>query len=261
MDQRIKVADAVVKYGGQLIFEIFHKTISIREKTRHDYVTDVDLEIEKLFDREIKKIFPEDAILGEENGSTAGTTGYLWVIDPLDGTNNFVKGIPMSGIQIAIYKDNKIFYATIFNPFTNQLYFAKKGEGAHLQDFNKDYTSLLQVSDNALNESLLIFDAGIAKGEHPEIDIFNSFMGKIGWLRVFGVAVLDLPLIAMGSADILISSIAKPMDIAPGCLLIEEAGGVITEFDGSPWTINSTNIIAGNKTNHTQALEIMKNNH
>lgn len=258
MDERIKAADQIVKYGGQLIFEAFHKSIEVKEKTRHDYVTEVDMEIENLFDREINKIFPGDAVLGEENGSIEGTNGYLWVIDPLDGTNNFVKGIPQAGIQIAIYKDGQIFYATIFNPFTNQLYFSKKGEGAHMQDFSKGYRSLLKVSNVGLEESMLIFDSSIAKGDHPEIDVFNAFMGKIGWLRVFGVAVLDLPLIALGSADILVSNIPKPVDIAPGCLLIEEAGGVITDFEGKPWSLHSKNIIAANRNNHAEALEVIK---
>jgi myo-inositol-1(or 4)-monophosphatase len=258
MDQRIKVANHVVKYGGQLIFETFHTSLAVREKTRHDYVTEVDEEIETLFEHEIKRVFPDDAILGEEHGSTDGGSGYLWVIDPLDGTNNFVKGVPQAGIQIAIYKDNEIFYAAVFNPFVNQLYTSQKGQGAHLEDFNKGYTSALTVSETSLYDSMMIFDSSIANGDHPELDIFNAFMGNIGWLRIFGVAVLDLPLIALGSADILISNIPKPMDIAPGCLLIQEAGGVITDFDGKPWTLHSKNIIAGNKSNHPEALKIVQ---
>jgi myo-inositol-1(or 4)-monophosphatase len=259
MDERIKVANHVVRYGGQLIFEALHTSLAVREKTRHDYVTEVDQEIENLFDKEIKRLFPDDAILGEENVAIEGTSGYLWVLDPLDGTNNFVKGIPQAGIQLAIHKDGEIQYAAIFNPFVNQLYFSPRGSGAHVEDFNKGYRSKLSVSDANLAESMLIFDSSIAKGDHPEIDIFNAFMGEIGWLRVFGVAVLDLPLIALGSADILVSNIPKPVDIAAGCLLIEEAGGVITDFNGNPWTLHSKNIIAANAANHGEALKIIQN--
>jgi myo-inositol-1(or 4)-monophosphatase len=258
MEERIKVANHVVKYGGQLIFEAFHTSLAVREKSRHDYVTEVDEEIEKLFDKEIKKLFPDDAILGEEYEAIEGTSGYLWVIDPLDGTNNFVKGIPQAGIQLAVFKDGEPLYAAIFNPFVNQLYYAEKGKGAHLEDFNKGYSSRLQVSDVSLAESMLIFDSSIANGDHPELDIFSAFMGNIGWLRVFGVAVLDLPLVALGSADILVSNIPKPVDIAGGCLLIEEAGGIITDFEGKPWTLHSKNIIAANPNNHSEALKIIQ---
>ena len=116
----------------------------------------------------------------------------------------------------------------------------------------------MQVSSNALAESMLIYDAGIAKGETTSKAIFNAFLGNVGWVRIFGVAAIDLPLIALGSADLLVSNIPKPMDIAPGCLFIEEAGGVITDFDGNPWSMNSKNIVVGNKLNHPKALAVVK---
>jgi len=258
VEHRIKVAEHIVKYGAQLILEAFHTSISKQEKTRHDYVTEIDQRIEDLVDKEIKALFPDDAILGEENEKIEGNSGYLWVVDPLDGTNNFVKGIPQAGIQIAIYKENEIIYGAIVNPFVGQMYVANKGEGAFVEDLSRGYRTRLQVSRNELSETLMIYDAGIVKGESPSREIFNSFLGKVGWVRIFGVAVLDLPLIALGSADLLITNIPKPMDIAPGCLLIEEAGGVVTDFDGKPWSLNSKNVLLGNQRNHSYALEIIR---
>jgi myo-inositol-1(or 4)-monophosphatase len=153
----------------------------------------------------------------------------------------------------------EIIYGAILNPFVGQMYIATKGQGAFAEDLIRGYRAHLQVSDNALSESMLIYDAGIAKGEATSKAIFNAFLGNVGWVRIFGVAVLDLPLIALGSADVLVSNIPKPMDIAPGCLLIEEAGGVITDFAGNPWTLHSKNIIAANKNNHSQALQVIQN--
>ncbi|MDQ5886376.1 MAG: monophosphatase, partial [Patescibacteria group bacterium] len=134
MEDRIKAAEHIIKHGGQLIHDSFHTSLTKREKTRHDYVTEIDEKIENLIDNEIRKLFPNDAILGEENGKTEGSSGYLWVVDPLDGTNNFVKGIPQAGIQIAIYKDNQILYGVVLNPFVQQMYEATKGGGAYVVD-------------------------------------------------------------------------------------------------------------------------------
>lgn len=258
MDERIKAAERIIKQGGDFIHEAFHTSFTKHEKTRHDYVTEIDQTIENLIDKEIRSLFPDDAILGEENGTIEGTSGYLWVIDPLDGTNNFVKGIPQAGIQIAIHKDNAIVYGVVLNPFVQQMYVAQKGGGAYVEDLRNGYRVAMHVSDNTLAESMLIYDSGIAQGEANSIAIFNCFLGNIGWVRVFGVAAVDLPLIALGSADLLVSNIPKPMDIAPGCLFIEEAGGIITDFDGKPWSLHSNNIVVGNRQNHADALRLVQ---
>lgn len=258
MEERIKVALEIIKHGGQKIFERFHTSIATKEKTRHDFVTEVDQEIEDLFDKKVRSLFPDDRIIGEENGVIEGNSGYTWVVDPLDGTNNFVKGIPQSGIQIAIYKNEEIVYGAILNPFVHQLYTAERGKGAFVEDLHNHYTVQLSVGNNSLEDSMLIYDAGIVKGESPSREIFNAFLGKVGWIRIFGVAVLDLPLVALGSSDLLVSNIPKPMDIAPGCLLIEEAGGVITDFEGKKWSLDSSNIVAGTPANHKQALDLVK---
>lgn len=258
MEERIKVAERIIKHGGDLIHDRFHTSIKKREKTRHDYVTEIDQSIERYVDREVKKAFPEDAILGEEYGSIKGKSEYLWVIDPLDGTNNFVKGIPQSGIQIAIYKDDQILFGAILNPFVQQMYVAQKGQGAFVEDLRNGYRVRLEVSASSLAESLFIYDAGIASGNSASTKIFNAFLGHVGWVRIYGVAVLDLPFIALGSADLLVSNIPKPMDIAPGCMLVEEAGGVITDFEGRPWNLYSKNIVVGNAKNHSEALAIIQ---
>jgi myo-inositol-1(or 4)-monophosphatase len=258
MNDRIEAAERIIKHGGDFIHDSFHTSFKKREKTRHDYVSEIDETIENLIDKEVKVLFPEDAILGEENGETKGTSGYTWVIDPLDGTNNFIKGIPQAGIQIAIHKDGVIVYGVVLNPFVQQMYVAQKGQGAFVEDLRNGYRVKMQVSDNTLAESMLIYDAGIAKGEATSKTIFNAFLGNVGWVRIFGVAAVDLPLIALGSADLLVSNIPKPMDIAPGCLFIEEAGGIITDFDGKPWSLYSRNIVVGNKWNHPEALAVVK---
>jgi myo-inositol-1(or 4)-monophosphatase len=155
MDERIKAAERIIKHGGDLIHNSFHTSITKREKTRHDYVTEIDEKIERLVNQEIRSLFPDDAILGEEYGEVAGKSDYLWVIDPLDGTNNFVKGIPQAGIQIAIHKDGEIVYGVVLNPFVQQMYVAQKGQGAFVEDLRNGYRVKMEVSDNGLSESML----------------------------------------------------------------------------------------------------------
>lgn len=144
MEQRISAAERIIKHGANIIHDSFLTSIVKREKTRHDYVTEIDEFIESLVDREIKALFPDDAILGEELGDISGTSGYLWVIDPLDGTNNFVKGIPQAGIQIAIYHDGLILYGVILNPFVQQMYEARRGEGAYVENLQNGSRVRLQ---------------------------------------------------------------------------------------------------------------------
>ncbi len=257
MDPRIEVAERVIRHGAELIHKSFHTSYTKREKSRSDFVTDIDESIEDLISKEIKSRFPDDAIFGEENGESAGTSGYMWIVDPLDGTNNFVKGIPQAGIQLAISKDGEVVYGIVLNPFVQQMYVVEKGKGAYVVDLRNDYRVKMQVSDNKLAKSMMVYDSSIAFGEASSKAVFNNFLGKVGWVRIFGVAVIDLPVVALGSADLLVSNVPKMVDIAAGCLLIEEAGGKVTDFEGKPWSIYSKNIVASNGTNHAEALAII----
>ncbi len=139
------------------------------------------------------------------------------------------------------------------------MYVAQKGHDAYVEDLRNGYrVEICRSPDNALAESVLIYDAGIAKREAESKTIFSAFLGNVGWVRIFGIMAIDLSLIALGSADLLVSNIPKPMDIAPGCLFIEEARDIITDFQGNPWSMHSKNIVVGNKQNHADVLRIVQ---
>lgn len=258
LDQRIKIAEHIAEYAGRLIIESFKHSITTKEKSRHDYVTEIDTEIEDLARKEILSIFSEDSILGEEEGLVDGDSRFLWVIDPLDGTNNYVHGIPQAGVQIAVYHGSSIEFAVIHNPFTATFYRTRPGKGAMESNLHHEYQRRLAVSEKPLSDSLVIFDAGIASRENPTNRIFDQLVGQIGFMRVYGVAVLDFPFVASGAADLLISSIPKPVDIAAGCLLVQEAGGVISDFAGRPWDLNSKSIVAGSKLAVSAAVKVIE---
>jgi len=244
--------------GGKIILDNFQYVKSSWEKTKDDYVTNVDLEIEKKITAEIKKRFPEDGILAEEGETKEGKSEYIWIIDPLDGTNNYVRGIPQAGIQIALEKNGKTSSGVIYNPFVQEMYVAKRGQFAY-KEFLDGSRKRIKVSNKKLKDSFMIFEAGLKKDESGlKKSIFDEMLKEVGHVRIYGVAVQDLPYVACGRAEILISLMSKPMDIAAGILLIEEAGGRVTTIDGEPANQYSKNFIASNGIVHDSVLEIVK---
>ena len=245
--------------GGKIILKNFQYVQNSWEKTKDDYVTNVDLEIEKKITEEIKRRFPEDGILAEEGETKEGKSKYKWIIDPLDGTNNYVRGIPQAGIQIALEKNGETYSGIIYNPFAKEIYTAKKGQHAY-KEFLDGSRKRIKVSDRNLKNSLMVFEGGLKKDESGlKKSIFDEMLKEVGHVRIYGVAVQDLPYVACGRAEILISLIPKPMDIAAGILLIKEAGGKVTTIDGKPANQYSKNFIASNRIVHDSVLEIVKN--
>jgi myo-inositol-1(or 4)-monophosphatase len=256
--RRVELAKKLVMEGGEVIRKNIGKSIKSREKTKNDFVTEIDTQIETSFIKKISRLFPEDSIWGEEGGERKGVSPYKWLIDPLDGTNNFVRGIPHCGIQIAICYKDEVVDGFIFNPFMEELYFASKSKGAFCKNMKTRVTKRAKVSEFSLKESSLIFTSGIAKNRERSAHLFD-FIGNVARIRIYGVAVLDLPFVAFGNADLLVSDDPKPYDIAAGCLLVEEAGGRVTDFQGNPWTPNIKTLLATNGKNFQEALAITRN--
>jgi myo-inositol-1(or 4)-monophosphatase len=244
--------------GGKIILDNFQKVHNSWEKTKDDYSTNVDLEIEENLMREIKKRFPEDGILSEESEKKEGKSEYVWIMDPLDGTNNYVRGIPQAGIQIALEKNGKTSSGIIYNPFVQEIYTVKRGQHAY-KELLDGSRKRIKVSNKKLKDSFMIFEAGLKKDETGlKKLIFDEMIKEVGHVRIYGVAAQDLPYVACGRADALISLMAKPWDVATGILLIEEAGGRVTTIDGKTANQYSNNLIASNGVVHNQVLEIVK---
>jgi myo-inositol-1(or 4)-monophosphatase len=233
--------------------EIEHLQVS--QKGPGDFVSAADLKAEKILRMELQKARPRFGFLLEEGGEIAGEdTHHRWIIDPIDGTTNFLHGIPHFAISIGLEMDGEIIAGLVFNPITDEMYYAEKGKGAFLNDRR------LRVSARSnLNESVIA--TGIPfhgrPGHEPFLKQLERVMGEVAGVRRMGTASLDLAYVAAGRCDGFWEMGLKPWDIAAGIILVREAGGFITELDGGKNFMVSGNVVAANPKLHKQLLSLV----
>ena len=237
LQDRVELAHYIASNAGSVITDLYHKKIRTEQKEVNDFVTELDKSIESMALKTIKQKFPGDGFYGEENLSIDPENGFEWIVDPIDGTNNYIRGLPLCGFQVALVDTKEVVFGLIHRPLTQEIYTATKGGGAHYENRLTGERRKLSVSSRNLASSIGIFDAKVGKSGNPSSEILKKLIDKINMVRVFGVAVFDLPAVAEGSVEFLVSGIARKYDIAPGMLLIKEAGGVAYASDGSDISI------------------------
>ncbi|MBL7772071.1 MAG: inositol monophosphatase [Chitinophagaceae bacterium] len=258
MDDQLKnTLLRAVHAGADVLRHYFEGTFEVHSKdSLNNLVTEVDQKAENVIIEVIKSDFPEHFILSEEVGELSTSSNYKWVIDPIDGTVNFAHSIPICCISIGLEKDGLLMMGAVFNPFMNELFFAEKGKGATLN--NKP----LSVSKNANLESACLVTGfpyrWVDVGTDP-ISVFERFI-RLGLpVRRLGSAALDLCWVAAGRFDGFWEYNLNPWDIAAGYLIVEEAGGRITNFNGDPYSIYDKQTLATNGNIHDQMLLVIKN--
>lgn len=251
---RDKAGIEAAKKAGKILIENFNKIHKISKKADGTLVTDVDLKMEKQIVNVIRRKFSGDEILSEENAYPVKGAHYKWIIDPLDGTHNYIRGVNIVGISIALAFNKEIVMGIIYMPFTEELYFASKGEGSYLNG------KKIYVSNKTLRETTLIYDSNIIN-EQTEVMLqhLKKLKNKVFIMRMFGSTARSLSYIAEGKADLEIEYTDKVWDFAAGALLIEEAGGKFTNHKGKHWDINNTDYIASNGLIHNEVLKIINN--
>jgi myo-inositol-1(or 4)-monophosphatase len=218
--------------AGKSLKHNFRQTLIKQKKDEYgDIVTNADFEAEKIIIDAIKKNYPKYNILSEEAGYFNNNSAYTLIVDPLDGTKNFARNIVLFGTTIALAHKNKIIEGIIYDPVHNELFYAKKGKGAFLNN------KRIKVSNKNTLEN---FIGGVANVRSKTDSAFynrlkNKFYKQSGGWRILGSAVLDLAWLAAGRMDLFILGGVCPWDVAAGGLLIEEAGGIITQIDGKKW--------------------------
>jgi myo-inositol-1(or 4)-monophosphatase len=235
-----KTAGALIQKGAEDI-----SLLDIEQKTLHDYVSEIDRNSEAAIYDLVAQAFPEHAFIGEEFGSVGDRQAQVtWIVDPLDGTTNFLRGIPHYAVSIAVAVGMQIQYAVIFDPAKNDLFTASLGAGAFLNG------KAIEVSDcQGVRGGLLATGVPFSGQLLENLDCFTATMQGMlahhtSGIRRLGSAALDLAYVAAGRYDGYWEASLKPWDIAAGVLMVQEAGGRVADFVGDEEYLQSGNIVA-----------------
>ena len=220
--------------------------LKVETKQANDFVTEVDRKAEAAIIETLRDAYPQYGILAEESGAAAGTGpadgDYRWIIDPLDGTTNFIHGLPQYAVSIALAKGSNIEQAVVFDPNRNELFTASKGAGAFLNERRIRVSRRTKLQDSLLGTG---FPYRMFDHIDTYLAIFKELTRKTAGLRRPGAAALDLAYVACGRYDGFWEFGLSPWDIAAGALLISEAGGLVSDMRGEAGYLASGNIIAG----------------
>jgi myo-inositol-1(or 4)-monophosphatase len=236
----IRAARAAGDYISRQINNI--PNLEIESKSSNDFVTQVDRQAEARIIDILLKAYPDHSILAEESGS-AGKGDYQWIIDPLDGTTNFLHGIPHFAVSIALAYKGRLQQAVIYDPAKQELFTASKGDGAELNNRRIRVTKPVGIEGALLGTGFPFRE----KHYFPAYQgMFNDFFNQAGDIRRAGAASLDLAYVAAGRLDGFWEIGLKPWDMAAGALIIREAGGLVGDFSGNENYLQTGNIVAGN---------------
>ncbi|MFB6374769.1 MAG: inositol monophosphatase, partial [Bradymonadaceae bacterium] len=227
---------------------------SVESKGTNDLVTDIDVSIETFLQEELREIFPRDTVVGEELETAEGEVDEprTWLIDPIDGTLNFSRDIPMFCVSIALQDDGESVVGVIYDPRRDELFSARTGHGAHLDG------RPLEVTDtDTLGEALLVtgFPRSLEEVEEDNVMNFARLTRASRGVRRLGSAALDLAYVAAGRLDGFWEYYLKPWDTAAGYLLVREAGGEVTAIDGGPFDGHQDTVLATNGQLHDGIID------
>lgn len=263
MHPYLNIAIKAARSAGNMIARSIDRIDRIEISTKanaNDFVTSVDRSAEAEIINIIKKAYPDHGFLGEETGSHAGTNinQVVWIIDPLDGTLNFVHGFPQVSVSIAVQVRGVVEHGVVYNPINNELFHASKGSGAQLDDRR------IRVSDCKNMETALIGCGFAYKRTNETIETvtgrLKAVLEQCGDLRRAGSAALDLAYVAAGRLDGFWEVGLGAWDVAAGALLVREAGGFVGDFNGEDQFIDKGKIIAGNPKIYPVLLDIIARN-
>jgi myo-inositol-1(or 4)-monophosphatase len=248
---------AAEKAGRGLVRDFSEvEKLQVSVKGPADFVSIADTRAERTIREELSRARPAYGFLMEESGEQAGSNpSFRWIVDPLDGTTNFLHGIPHFCISIALERDGEIVSAVIYDPVKDERFWAEKGEGAFLTD-----QRLRVASRRRLNDAVIA--TGIpfrGRGEHkPFLGQLEAVMANTAGVRRFGSAALDLAYVAAGRFDGFWEQWLAPWDMAAGILLVREAGGFVTEIDGGSNMLRTGSILAGNQHMHDALTRLIR---
>ncbi len=256
MSEAVKVAVESALEAGKILLDRAYHIGKISFKEFHDPVTEVDHLAEQAVISRIKKTFPDHDILAEESGDAEGSDSTSkWIIDPLDGTLNYSHGYPCYCVSIALEMQGEVKVGVIYNPCLDELFVAEKGKGATLNGKPIHVSTI-----PSLQKSLLVtgFAPKVVMSDNDNLDHFCNFMKACQAVRRPGSAAMDLVYTAMGRFEGFWELMLHPWDVAAGLLIVLEAGGTASKFDGSPVGIYDQEILVTNGLVHQEMVDVLQ---
>ncbi|MDQ3098910.1 MAG: inositol monophosphatase [bacterium] len=242
--------------SGKLQIELSQRDLKFELKNPRDILAEGDTESEKIIIGKIKQNFPSHSIWSEEAGKEILDSEYLWVIDPIDGTISFARKIEDYCVSIALSHKGSIIFGLIYQPALNKMYIAEKGKGAFLNNepisvsTESDLITTLAATDNTSKNDFQI----------KNFELLTRISTHVRQIRICGSVALHIARLAEGKLDLYFKNRFNYWDCAAGALILREAGGTVTDFDGKEFTQNSVNIVASNKIIHQSAIELIQKN-
>jgi myo-inositol-1(or 4)-monophosphatase len=252
-----KLAVKIAKEAGKILLENFHKRrLKEVKKEEMEFFTKEDIDVESLIVRMIRGSGTKCCILTEERGSIdLGDSSVRWIVDPLDGTFNYSRGIPHFATSIALEKNGSVFFGVVLDPYKRELFIGEKGKGAKLNGKPIKVSERFELKDCAVSLSYLPLEK-----HKKHLANFLKILPLPSRVRTTGCISLDFCYTACGRFDGLILAFSnfKIWDIAAGALILEEAGGVVSDFRGSRWCATCSDIVGGNKIVHEKLSKMLK---
>lgn len=228
--QQLTTAIDAARVGGEVLRKLFRSKLSVAYKDANNLVTEADEQSERIILEIVRTAFPDHAIFSEEAGMQATQSDYLWVIDPLDGTSNFSRGIPHFGISIALLYQARPIVGVLYAPAGDELFAAEHGQGATLNGMP------IHISSAPAEKTIAVVSRGTAPAEkRRHAELMNTLIGSVRTIRIPGAAAVDLAYTASGRFDVFIANGMKYYDIAAGSVIVREAGATLVDFQGNPW--------------------------
>ncbi|UXN62405.1 inositol monophosphatase family protein [Phyllobacterium zundukense] len=251
------MVQAAMKAGRSLARDFGEvQNLQVSLKGPGDYVSQADKKAEEIVYTELRRARPDYSFLMEESGVVEGSDSqHRWLVDPLDGTTNFLHGIPIFAVSIALERQGQIVAGVIFNPAMDELYTAERGGGAFLNDRRLRVSGRSKLVDSVIGTGV----PHLGRGDHGNYLLqMRNVMAEVSGIRRMGAAALDLAYVAAGRLDGFWEEGLSPWDIGAGIIMIREAGGFVTNLDGEQDVIDSKAIIAGNEAIQRALLKTLK---
>ncbi len=249
-----KLIESLARRAGDTLMKHFRQDwVLLKERsTAKEAATKYDKEVDRLIIEEIRRHYPRHSLLTEEGGFLQGDPDWLWIVDSLDGTGDFANFNPFFSVCIALVHQSELLLGVVYAPAIDEFYFAEKGKGAYLNGVK------IQVSDvSALSQSYIFYCEGGEKDRIRTIKLINSVYPLVTDMRKLGSAGLETAWVAAGKGEAYFSTRIEPWDVAPGVLLVQEAGGKVSDFQGNPWKPQTSDLLFSNKKLHEVILSLI----